>query len=120
MPTGTGWPRPWRTCWATRCDTAPHPSTWLARATDVGGVEIRVRDAGPGVAEAVRPRLFSRFVTGPTTGGTGLGLFIVRELVRSQGGDATYDPGGPESPAGEFVIRLPGASVPPRDAAGGR
>ena len=92
----------------------------VARDTDVGDVEIRVRDAGPGVAEAVRPRLFSRFVTGPTTGGTGLGLFIVRELVRSQGGDATYEPGGPESPAGEFVIRLPGAPVPPRDAAGGR
>ena len=91
-----------------------------ARATDVGGVEIRVRDAGAGVAEAVRPRLFSRFVTGPTTGGTGLGLFIVRELARSQGGDATYEPGGPESPAGEFVIRLPGAPVPPHDAAGGR
>jgi signal transduction histidine kinase len=92
----------------------------LARATDVGEVEIRVRDAGPGVAEAVRPRLFSRFATGPTTGGTGLGLFIVRELVRSQGGDATYDPGGPGSPAGEFVIHLPGASVLPDDGAGGR
>ena len=67
---------------------------------------------GPGVAEAVRPRLFSRFATGPTTGGTGLGLFIVRELVRSQGGDATYESGGPESPAGEFVIHLPGAPCP--------
>jgi PAS domain S-box-containing protein len=92
----------------------------LARVTDVGELEIRVRDAGPGVAEAVRPRLFSRFATGPTTGGTGLGLFIVRELVRSQGGDATYDPGGPGSPAGEFVIHLPGASVLPGDGAGGR
>ena len=92
---------------AVRHGAAPVHAT--ARATDVGGVEIRVRDAGPGVAEAVRPRLFDRFVTGPTTGGTGLGLFIVRELARSQGGDATYEPGEPESPAGEFVIRLPGA-----------
>ena len=43
--------------------------------------------------------------------GTGLGLFVVREPVRSQGGGAAYDV-GPGSPAGEFVIHLPGASVP--------
>jgi PAS domain S-box-containing protein len=92
----------------------------VAEAGGVGAVEIRVGDAGPGVSDAVRPRLFSRFVTGSTAGGTGLGLFIVRELARAQGGDATYEPGRPESPSGQFVIHLPGASVPPRDAAGGR
>jgi PAS domain S-box-containing protein len=91
-----------------------------ATETGLGRVEIRVRDAGAGVPDAVLPRLFSRFATGSTTGGTGLGLYIVRELARSQGGEATYEPGRPESPAGEFVIRLPSASAPPRDAAGGR
>jgi signal transduction histidine kinase len=77
-----------------------------ARATESGTVEIRVGDAGPGVAAAVRPRLFNRFATGATSGGTGLGLFIVRELVRAQGGEVTYESGSAGSPAGEFVIRL--------------
>ncbi len=64
-------------------------------------VDVVVRDAGPGVSEELRPRLFERFATeGP--GGTGLGLYIVRELARAQGGDAAY--------RGEdqaFVVTLP-------------
>ena len=83
-----------------------------AKAGGTGTVEIRVHDAGPGVPAPVRSRLFSRFATGAAPGGTGLGLFIVRELVRAQGGDTTYEPGPPESPAGTFVIRLPRASAP--------
>ncbi len=64
-------------------------------------VNIIVRDSGPGVPETVRPRLFERFVTGGP-GGSGLGLFIVRELARTQGGDATYD-----ADDNAFVVTLP-------------
>jgi PAS domain S-box-containing protein len=55
--------------------------------------EIRVCDAGPGVPEATEPLLFRKFVrgAGPRQRGTGLGLFIVRELARRQGGDAWYE-----------------------------
>jgi PAS domain S-box-containing protein len=74
------------------------------------GVELRVSDQGSGVAEAMRPRLFERFATGRRRGGTGLGLFIVRELARAHGGDAFYEPPSEESPAGAFVIRLPDGS----------
>lgn len=70
-------------------------------------VEIRVSDHGSGVSPAIRTRLFERFATGRSQGGTGLGLFIVRELARAQGGDAFYEEITPESPAGAFVIRLP-------------
>jgi PAS domain S-box-containing protein len=54
--------------------------------------EIMVCDAGPGVAEDLQPRLFKKFVRGAgrRDRGTGLGLFIVRELSRRQGGDAWY------------------------------
>jgi PAS domain S-box-containing protein len=89
-------------------------------ATEAGALDIRVRDSGPGVAAAVQPRLFSRFATGLASGGTGLGLFIVRELARAQGGDARYEPGPPGSPAGEFVIRLPRASAPAENSMVGR
>jgi signal transduction histidine kinase len=55
--------------------------------------EVRVCDAGSGVAEDVRPQLFGKFVRGAgrRDRGTGLGLFIVRELARRQGGDAWYE-----------------------------
>jgi signal transduction histidine kinase len=57
-----------------------------------GSVEIRVCDAGPGVAPELEPRLFNKFIRGAgrRDRGTGLGLFIVRELSRRQGGDAWY------------------------------
>jgi signal transduction histidine kinase len=56
-------------------------------------VEIRVRDAGPGVPEDMVGRLFGKFVKGPA-GGSGLGLFIVRELVAGQGGRTWYERDG--------------------------
>jgi PAS domain S-box-containing protein len=64
-------------------------------------VRITVRDSGAGVPETVRPRLFERFVTG-RPGGSGLGLYIVRELARAQGGDALYD-----ADDNAFVVTLP-------------
>lgn len=71
-------------------------------------VEIRVRDAGPGVDPAVRDRLFQRFAAGGRRAGTGLGLFIVRELARAYGGDARYEPD--DGSGGRFVITLLAAS----------
>jgi PAS domain S-box-containing protein len=74
-------------------------------------VEIRVSDLGPGVAAEMQPRLFERFATGDSKGGTGLGLFIVRELARAQGGEASYEPRTQDLPAGAFVISLPRPSA---------
>jgi PAS domain S-box-containing protein len=79
----------------------------LTAAASAGNVEITVSDAGQGVPAVLLPRLFERFVTGRRPGGTGLGLFIVRELVRAHGGDVRYVPG--ERPA--FVITLPVRAV---------
>jgi PAS domain S-box-containing protein len=55
-------------------------------------VEIRVIDQGPGPGPEVVARLFSKFSRGAGPGGrgTGLGLFIVRELARAQGGEAWF------------------------------
>jgi signal transduction histidine kinase len=64
---------------------------------------IVVQDAGPGIPEALMSRLFQRFATG-SRGGTGLGLYIVRELARAQGGDATY-----RLDDHAFVVSLPTA-----------
>ena len=66
-------------------------------------VDLVVTDAGPGVAPEIRPRLFERFVSSGR-GGTGLGLHIVRELARAQGGNASYDVADRA-----FVLTLPAA-----------
>ena len=60
-----------------------------------------VSDDGPGVPEALRPRLFSRFAS-RRTGGTGLGLAYVRAVAEAHGGGAELAPGLPT----RFVIRL--------------
>lgn len=75
-------------------------------------VLVRVSDDGSGVPEGMQGRLFDRFATGRSKGGTGLGLFIVRELVRAQGGEAYYEPATAENPAGVFVVSLRRAGSP--------
>jgi len=67
--------------------------------------DVSVTDAGTGVAEELVPRLFTKFAAGGSKEGSGLGLFIVRELARAHGGSAWYEP----MPDGgsRFVLRLP-------------
>lgn len=48
--------------------------------------EIRICDAGPGVAPAERERIFEPFYS--RHGGVGLGLALVRQIARQHGGDA--------------------------------
>ncbi len=52
---------------------------------------LDVADRGPGVADEVRERIFEPFVTG-THGGTGLGLYLSRELCESNGAVLRYLP----------------------------
>ena len=46
-------------------------------------------DDGPGVAEALRAQLFEPFFTTDSTG-TGLGLYIARELCDANGATLDY------------------------------
>jgi hypothetical protein len=69
-------------------------------------VEIRVSDHGQGVPAEMVPRLFERFATGARHGGTGLGLFIVRELARAHHGDTWYEP-GTDTTLPTFVFAVP-------------
>ena len=64
----------------------------LKVATDDGIGEVSVSDRGVGIAESDLPKLFTRFgrIATPETshiGGTGLGLYLCRELARLHGGD---------------------------------
>jgi PAS domain S-box-containing protein len=92
------------------------PPITVTAEGDAERVRVRVQDSGAGVPDAMRSRLFERFSTSRTTGGTGLGLFIVRQLARAHGGDAWYRL--PEAgDAGEFVVELPRLGHPPLEGA---
>jgi len=82
-------------------EVAPSGTTVTLRAGAARGrVEVRVRDAGPGMTAGERARAFDRFWRGAATpgdnGGFGLGLAIVRQLISADGGTVELEspPGG--------------------------
>ena len=56
-----------------------------------GSLEIRIEDNGPGIAEAVRDRLFEPFVSHGKENGTGMGLTVVQKILQDHGGDVTVE-----------------------------
>jgi len=73
-------------------------------------VILRVDDSGPGVSSELARKLFEPFVTSKTDG-MGLGLAISRSLVRSRGGELSFEAAGKLRGA-SFTLSLP-LRVPP-------
>ncbi|KRB75777.1 PAS domain-containing sensor histidine kinase [Nocardioides sp. Root190] len=65
-------------------------------AEDPAYVAVTVTDEGEGIPVELRKRIFTKFWTAGTGGGSGLGLYMVRGLVRAHGGVVSVDdrPGG--------------------------
>jgi two-component system sensor histidine kinase VicK len=87
------------------------PATAIEVAADASAdwVTIRVRDQGPGIPKPESERIFDRFyrrrVAKDRVPGSGLGLYIAREIIRAHGGDLWL-----ESALGsgsEFCLMLP-------------
>jgi len=104
--------------------------TNAARYTEPGGhilvslrqtgdhVAIEVRDDGIGIDQALLPRLFELFVQGDQSaeraaGGLGLGLSLVRSLVKLHGGVVEACSDGPGF-GSSFTVRLPAVNQPVR------
>ncbi|CAA9304747.1 MAG: Two-component sensor PilS [uncultured Lysobacter sp.] len=66
-----------------------------------GAPQIEVRDRGPGIPDTVASRLFRPFFT-TSPHGTGLGLYIARELCRANQASLDYVP----MPAGGGCFRI--------------
>jgi signal transduction histidine kinase len=78
-------------------------------------VAVRVRDSGVGIPRGQLKRIFKRFYRAPSpvmsrVKGTGLGLFIVRSVVRKHGGRVFAESPGPGL-GSTFTIQLPRAQV---------
>jgi signal transduction histidine kinase len=92
------------------------PVTVTARAERGGQVLIEVEDRGPGIPDDELPRLFDPFYRGKRArdgevDGSGIGLNVVYQVVRSHGGRirvARAEPHGTR-----FTVQFPGLPTPP-------
>jgi PAS domain S-box-containing protein len=95
--------------------TPPQGQIELRVTREQDRVAIRVRDNGNGIAPDFLPRIFDLFVQGqrtrePQHGGLGIGLALVRNLVRLHGGSVRAHSDGPGR-GSEFVVELPTIEV---------
>ncbi|PJZ71291.1 hypothetical protein CH373_01955 [Leptospira perolatii] len=68
-------------------------------------VEVRIKDTGPGIPEAIQHRIFEPFFTTKAPGeGSGLGLDIARRIVENHGGSIRFET---SSKGTTFFVRLP-------------
>lgn len=72
-----------------------------------GWVYLAVSDTGPGIPPEIAQRLFLPFVSTKGPRGTGLGLYISRQILREMGGELLL---APSDQGTRFVVRLPAAS----------
>lgn len=81
----------------------------LALAPKPNRLELHVQDDGPAITPAVRAHLFEPFYT-TSSKGTGLGLYLARELCLNNGAMLDYEyrmdmsSDGQVAPSGRFVI----------------
>jgi signal transduction histidine kinase len=88
------------------------------RTDAIGGwVEVRVADAGPGVDEEDRERVFEPFYRAPGAPrkgpGAGIGLYVCRQLVAAMDGQTWLRPREPRGV--EFGFRLPVLAAGPEE-----
>ena len=94
------------------CARRPH-SVSIELTAQGRKARVSVSDDGPGVPEDYRPHIFEPFFT-KSSGGTGLGLYIARELAESNGGALNYFP-----KYNEFILELPLADLNPDEPRNG-
>ncbi len=87
---------------------APGKPIEISVRQEAGEAVVAVRDAGVGIAEQDRERIFQRYEQVKSTasvGGLGLGLFITRQIVEAHGGSIRVASG--PGPGATFIVRLP-------------
>lgn len=96
---------------ALRSVTEVRQITLITQYQPAGGIEVYVRDNGPGIPEWIQVSLFAPFTTSKVEG-LGLGLVISRRIIEAHGGVLKCES---SSAAGTtFLFTLP---VPPSESA---
>jgi signal transduction histidine kinase len=99
------------------CEAAPGSDGRVEVAIDQRSIDragssvtIEVSDNGPGIAAAIREKLFHPFVSFGKENGTGLGLTVVQKIVQDHGGNVVMERTADARTV--FRITFPGG-VPP-------
>ncbi|WP_049909329.1 PAS domain-containing protein [Halorubrum saccharovorum] len=74
------------------------------RVTD-DSVRVSIADNGPGIADKHKEQIFKEGEKGLESGGTGIGLYLVKTLVGKYGGDVWVEDNEPTGSV--FVVELP-------------
>jgi two-component system NtrC family sensor kinase len=82
----------------------PGGTVTVSARADGGQVELGVADDGPGIPDAVRERMFEPFFTTKPQG-TGLGLAVVRQIVRDHAGELVCETAPGQGT--RMTVRLP-------------
>jgi signal transduction histidine kinase len=95
------------------------PRVWVQLRLERGEAVLEVRDNGVGIAPAELESIFKPFYRSTDrvtrrTPGTGIGLFVAREIVNAHGGRLIALSPGPGQGA-TFRLSLPGAEVLPEE-----
>jgi PAS domain S-box-containing protein len=88
----------------------PDPVVEVAATVDDGTVRVSVADNGPGIPPEQRERLFGEGQKGLESGGTGMGLYLSREIVHGYGGEIRVRDG--ELGGAVFSVELNRAAEP--------
>ena len=82
------------------------PTVRVSTKKDGNKISISVRDNGPGIPESIKDKIFQPFFTTKPTGqGTGLGLSLSYDIVKTHGGEIKVESKEGEGTA--FIIQLP-------------
>ena len=87
-------------------DTTP-PEVEVSGTLTNGHVTIRIADNGPGVPDERKEEIFGKGQKGLESSGAGIGLYLVRSLVDSYGGQVWVEDNDPDGAV--FVVELPTA-----------
>jgi PAS domain S-box-containing protein len=78
-----------------------------ADGMETGSVQAIIEDDGPGIPAENRARIFEPFFTTKKDIGTGLGLYVTREIVERHGGTITGESRNGAGPGACFTVGLP-------------
>ena len=82
------------------------PAVIISTSKNNGMMEIKVEDNGPGISQKVLNKIFQPFFTTKPSGqGTGLGLSLSYDIVKTHGGELTVET--KEGEGATFIINLP-------------